>query len=605
MATFGHMKTSTLFLLFISFSGLFGQSQPAYQVNHEYDEYFKQAYEHYPSIPNGVLEAVAWSKTRIQNINADVYNSCIGLPKAHGVMGLTADGKGYLVNNVEIINHWYDHDELLTSPEHNIMGYASAYSNILNGGRHAIGWLDVGTEIMTMHYALSELPHETTSQQFAIDTELFQIISLLIDSGFMSTWGYETMDIDLVDVFGKENYEVLSAQKVLINGTYITNEDGVEYKGGGCLDYPTALWVPADPSNYSSRAGTPISAVTVHDVEGTYAGCISWFQNPSANVSAHYVIRSFDGQITQMVCEADKGWHVGSENPYTIGLEHEGYASTPSWYTLAMYQSSADLVRDICTDNSINPLRTYSGPACLGSSTDCELGGCIKVKGHQHYPGQSHTDPGIYWDWPFYYELINNNPTIDLYTAASGNLYDTGGPTGNYGDDERFYMLIEPLAVTDITLTVNSFDIEYNWDYLYIYDGSSSTYPLIGQFTGTSISSTITSTGGAIILEFRSDCATTDPGWDISWTSTPIVAGINANTEPEFNLFPNPAGNSFHIMTSASGMVQIFNTQGKLVLTQPVNSNETFISIEHLESGSYFVQFSTNLGVGTKRLLKF
>ena len=180
-------------------------------------------------------------------------------------------------------------------------------------------------------------------------------------------------------------------------------------------DYPPALWVAAGSCNYSSRSGTAITAVTIHDIEGSYAGCISWFQNCAASVSAHYVARSSDGQITQMVLEVNKAWHVGSENPYTIGIEHEGYVNQTGWYTMAMYQGSANLVKDICSSNAINPLRTYFGPGCSGSTTQCLQGTCVKVKGHQMFPNQTHDDPGPNWNWETYYKLINNTHYYNSY----------------------------------------------------------------------------------------------------------------------------------------------------------------------------------------------
>ena len=63
-----------------------------------------------------------------------------------------------------------------------------------------------------------------------------------------------------------------------------------------------------------------------------------------------------------MVLEQDKAWHVGSENPYTIGYEHEGYVTQPQWYTEAMYIASADLSRDIVNPGyGIPAVRTYYG----------------------------------------------------------------------------------------------------------------------------------------------------------------------------------------------------------------------------------------------------
>ncbi|MGH8881120.1 MAG: N-acetylmuramoyl-L-alanine amidase, partial [Stackebrandtia sp.] len=50
-------------------------------------------------------------------------------------------------------------------------------------------------------------------------------------------------------------------------------------------DYPPAHWVPAYSGNYSSGRSSSITAVVIHVTQGSYAGTISWFQSPSANVS--------------------------------------------------------------------------------------------------------------------------------------------------------------------------------------------------------------------------------------------------------------------------------------------------------------------------------
>ena len=61
-----------------------------------------------------------------------------------------------------------------------------------------------------------------------------------------------------------------------------------------------------------------------------------------------------------MVPEADKAWHVGVANSYTIGIEHEAYGNIYSYFTMNMYQSSADLVKNICSRRSnINPHRVF------------------------------------------------------------------------------------------------------------------------------------------------------------------------------------------------------------------------------------------------------
>jgi hypothetical protein len=357
---------------------------------------------------------------------------------------------------------------------------------------------------------LSELPLSPESTaDFALDSYLYGVFAALQDTAFAAQWGFEPYALDLEAYFGPERYARLRQPLVEL--------DMPARMGGGCSEFPGALWQEADPSNYSSRAGTAISAITVHTMQGYYAGSISWFQNPAANVSAHYLMRASDGQITQMVCEADKAWHVGSENPYTVGIEHEGFVSDPAWYTPLVYSTSAALARDIADDRGINPLRTYAKPGTTGVLT---LGACTRIKGHQHFPAQTHTDPGVHWNWAHYFRLINEPVSPSPYTTASGTLHDPGGPSGTYADDQRAVYRIAPAGAGSVTLTFSAFNLEANWDYLYVHDGPTVFDPLLGSFTGTALPPALTATSGTMTLDFRSDCSTTAPGFAASWTSS-------------------------------------------------------------------------------------
>ncbi|MFI6324454.1 N-acetylmuramoyl-L-alanine amidase [Nonomuraea sp. NPDC050556] len=162
-------------------------------------------------------------------------------------------------------------------------------------------------------------------------------------------------------------------------------------------DYPGALWVPASTANYavSNRPiDEPIDRIIIHVTQGSYAGTISWFQNPSAAVSAHYVVRSSDGQITQMVREKDRAWHAGvsSYNHRSVGIEHEGYIDNASWFTDQMYRASAALTRNIADRYGIPKDRTH-------------------IIGHVEVPGADHTDPGPYWNWSTYMSYVTGAAT--------------------------------------------------------------------------------------------------------------------------------------------------------------------------------------------------
>lgn len=512
-----------------------------------YAKSFDKAYSLHPEIARGMLEAVAFCNTRFTHIThtSSKSASCTGIPNAYGVMGLTLDGEKYFSNNLITVSGLSNvsTNDIMNDAEKNILAYADAYVKVKN--LLGINSDKAENQLPVLIY-LSELPHETPGQVYAMVTQEYGYVQFLMNSNYQLQYGFPDHNIDAVKIFGADNLAILSSSFVNASGKTITNKSGGVFttKSMMSTDYPPALWTAASTSNYSvGRSGVLVSAVTVHDVEGSYAGCISWFQNPAASVSAHYVARSSDGQITQMVLESNKAWHVGSENGYTIGIEHEGYVSTPAWYTTAMYNGSAALVRDICASGyGINPLRTYYGPGCTGGYTSCLQGGCIDIKGHQMFPMQTHSDPGQYWDWYYYYEQINNTTPVTSLTATSGSFYDSGGPAGNYGDDERELYLIAPSGAATVTITINSFDLEANWDYMYIYDGNSLSSPLIGTYTSTTIPGTISSTGGEMLIQFRSDCSTVNPGWDISWTSsgvsvvTPTALNVTSSTCPNIDV---------------------------------------------------------------------
>lgn len=176
-------------------------------------------------------------------------------------------------------------------------------------------------------------------------------------------------------------------------------------------DYPPALWVAANSGNYTVGRSAAISAVVIHVTQGSYAGSISWFQNPSSNVSAHYVIRSSDGQVTQTVRDKDTAYHARSGNAYSVGIEHEGYVDNPAWFTDAMYRSSATLTRHLADKYGIPKDRAH-------------------IVGHSEVPNNDHTDPGANWNWTYYMQLVGGSTGVPVNLDFPA--YDTlrSGSTG-------------------------------------------------------------------------------------------------------------------------------------------------------------------------------
>jgi hypothetical protein len=193
-----------------------------------------------------------------------------------------------------------------------------------------------------------------------------------------------------------------------------STSDGVE-----CPPNLGCEWIPAPyqelpGNNYGNHDlgnrpdSQQINYIVIHDTEGQWDGVLNLVRDPTY-VSWNYSLRSSDGHVAQHVKAKDVGWHAGNWyfNAKSIGLEHEGFAKLGTWYTEAMYRSSAKLVRHLAARYRIPLDRAH-------------------IIGHDNVPGTvastvrgMHWDPGPYWDWSHYFDLIGAplRPTGNAYTG--------------------------------------------------------------------------------------------------------------------------------------------------------------------------------------------
>ena len=554
--------------------------------NNEIQSYklaFNAAYEACPDIPRGLLEAVSFTNTHCYHLtDANYFNDGPdAMPRAYGLMGLVKDGKNYFHENLHLVSELsgISETEILESPEKNVMAYAKAFNRLARESKvnEIKGYLFVIQQ-------LSELPIEEGKDVYPMQSMLYSVCLFLNDAKKAEQYGFKQYHVDLKDVFS-ENLEMLTTPEISVT------------RGP---DYPLAIWDPAPECNWEPRT-KPIKAIVIHYTEGSYAGCISWFKNCDAQVSAHYVIRSADGQVTQMVREADKAWHARSANGYTIGIEHEAYGNIWSFFTEEMYRSSADLVRDICSRvAAIDGHRTFyrdtlDNGTCLNYGVH-DLGGedaCTKIRGHQHYPDQTHTDPGPYWDWNYYYKLINDGTPVTVLEGTEGRLDHR-----NYGDDERKIWVIRGPEGSTIQLDFSSFSLEADYDFLWVYDGDDVYAPKIGRWN-THSPGVVQSSSNVMCVEFRSDCATTSTGWEATWNAvmpTPVGPEI---PEIEPGIYPNPIHDKFTVKTDSEGFsdLVVFDMYGN-IMTSVRFQKSVEIDASNWVSGVYFVHFGKPVQMG-------
>ncbi len=134
-----------------------------------------------------------------------------------------------------------------------------------------------------------------------------------------------------------------------------------------------------------------------------------------------------------------------------------------------------------------------------------------------------------------YWNAISDKFTDCSVVPCSDTIYDMGGPTRNYYDVENYTTTISPANASSVSLAFSAFDVELNFDSLWIYNGPNTASPLIGVYTGTNSPGTVSSTNPSITIRFKSDNNTTRPGFMAIWNCT------MDNISPTTSITPPPA----------------------------------------------------------------
>jgi hypothetical protein len=124
----------------------------------------------------------------------------------------------------------------------------------------------------------------------------------------------------------------------------------------------------------------------------------------------------------------------------------------------------------------------------------------------------------------------SNSLTVEIVSieslACSGNktLTTTSGTvtsgTINYFPNSNCNWVITPSNADSVTLDFTAFDTESGNDIVTVYDGLSTSSPVLGTFSGNSLPSSVTANSGVMLITFTSDGANEATGFSADWTTT-------------------------------------------------------------------------------------
>ncbi|MFD3945278.1 N-acetylmuramoyl-L-alanine amidase [Streptomyces sp. NPDC058579] len=318
-------------------------------------------------------------------------------------------------------------------------------------------------------------------------------------------------------------------------------------------------FVPAAASNYQvatrNSHGIDVDFIVIHDIEGPYDAGISWFQDPSSGVSAHYVMKADGSEATQMVATKDIAFHAGNYwvNLHGVGIELEGYAAQgPTWFTPAQYKATAALVVYLARRFDVPLDRKH-------------------IIGHDNVlppsPARApdaHWDPGPYWDWEKFMALLDADAGADADGDAVPKLRAEGGAGGESIGIGQAVMIAPEYGKNSQTVTVCDPKCHTQTqpsNFLYVRSAPGDDAPLVSDRAlhpdGAAATNRIDDWGATamwgqefVVADVRGDWTAIWFGGQKGWIHNP--AGIHTLPAPNARIVrPSSGAESVSVYTTA------------------------------------------------------
>jgi len=172
------------------------------------------------------------------------------------------------------------------------------------------------------------------------------------------------------------------------------------------------------------------------------------------------------------------------------------------------------------------------------------------------------------YDYPYYCQGSNTLYNID------GTLDDGSGPVNDYApDSDCVWVITSEDTISSITLSFLEFNTAPG-DILTVYDGASTSAPVLGTFQGPDLPDEVTSSGDHVLIRFITDSDTEASGWLLKYKGE-IPVYCSAMT-----MLDEQSG----YITDGSGPRDYFNNTNCIWMISPSGASELTL---------YFNEFNT------------
>ncbi|HRI26516.1 MAG TPA: PKD domain-containing protein [Chitinophagales bacterium] len=388
-------------------------------------------------------------------------------------------------------------------------------------------------------------------------------------------------------------------------------------------------WNFGDPASGSNNTSTLANPTHIYTAAGTYTVTLTAYNNCATPALQHTttqtivleVINFCNGNTTFTTCSGSFSDGSGSQN-YNNNqscswlITPSGAATITLTLTNLQTEQNFDFVRVYNGSTTAAPLLgTYSGT--LSTVTVNTTGPAMLVT---FTTDGSVTAQGFNASY-----TCTTTPTCTgttVLNTCSGTITDGSG-ANNYTNNLNCAWLISPTNATSVTLNFTAFTTESGFDFVYVYNGTGATAPLIGSYSGSTIPASVTANSGSMYVRFVTDASVTAAGWIANYSCTvPVTCSGTTNLTSCTGSFTDGSGSqnygnnlSCSWLIAPAGAVNItlnftqFNTESGNDVVRVYNGSNTSAGLLGAFSGSslpgtlvstgptMFVTFTTNSSV--------
>lgn len=200
-----------------------------------------------------------------------------------------------------------------------------------------------------------------------------------------------------------------------------------------------------------------------------------------------------------------------------------------------------------------------------------------------------------------------------IYTTDNGIIMDNGGPDINYNNNDNSVVTIYPTQPNSYTsINFNYLEVYNVFDSILIYNGNSTTAPLLGILNSNTFDTTFTSTAtdGSLTLKVSTDNGATRSGWAaaISTDANCFYTGIDnpKDLAESIQVYPNPASNEIQVdlsyFANENIKLELYDIAGNLLKMIDAR-NEMMVIPINFKPGIYLIKISGKEKVVTKKLI--